>query len=140
MCIRDSHQFVQRMNEFGLVTQGVVDSTSPENDWVFVHYPDETGETRHGVLDMFYYDDIGLWQTLTPDTNVTLLYLPWHVPGSDRVILAEHYDEVREYRGYFSPDVIGPLLVCWALVALKPQFLYFGLADMDMLFKDGLPS
>ncbi len=89
---------------------------------------------------MFYYDDAQLWQILTPDAPVALRYLPSHVPGNDRVILAEHDVEVREYRGYFAPDVIGAFLVCWALVILKPHFLYFGLIDMDAIFKEGLPK
>lgn len=134
----EHRQFVRRMNESSLVTQGTVESASPENDWVFVRYLDEAGETRQGVLGMFYYDDPALWASLTPDAEVTVRYLPWRIPGNDRLVLAERYAEVRGYRGYFSFDVIGLLLVCWVLVIIKPQFLYIGLVDADLLFTNGL--
>jgi hypothetical protein len=105
-----------------------------------VEYIDETGETRHGVLEMQYYADPQLWHTLRPDATVNLLHLPSRTPGNDRVVLAEYEAEVREYQGYFSLDTVGVLLVCWLIVILNPYFLYVGLVDMDMLFKDKFPS
>jgi len=136
----EHRQFVRRLDEFGQVTEGVVTSTSPENNWVFVDYVDNAGKERYGVIDMFYYTDDALWQTLKPETKVTLRYLPWHVPNNDRVILAEYYADVRDYRGYFSPDLVGLLLVCWGLVILNPYFLYFGLVDAEKLSIGGLPQ
>ncbi len=135
----EHRQFVQRLETEGLETQGSVDFASPEYGWAHMDYVDADGEARSGVLDMHYYDP-ELWQTLTPDTSVPLRYLPWHIPGSDRVILAEHFAEVQAYHGYLAPDLLGLVGICWLVVILKPQFLYVGLIDAEELFKEGLPS
>jgi hypothetical protein len=86
---------------------------------------------------MAYYPD-SMWDELMPDSPVTIRYLPYAIPGSDRVVLQDRFEDVQGYRGYLSGDLIGLLIVCWLALLVKPQILYVGMIDPDSLMKEGL--
>jgi hypothetical protein len=126
----EHHTFVQRLNTQGRVTQGTVKYVTPELGWAHVAYTDAEGRERHGELEMHYYAPAA-WEDLTTGDTVTLRYLPWVLPGSDRIVLQARYDAVRRYRGYLDPWLVLTLAVCWGALVIQPQLLFIGFAGWD---------
>lgn len=125
-------RYVRRLEEIGYVTQGTVDFQSPENDWIVVDFVDAQGEARSNVLEMKYYPE-STWQRLTSGTEVTIRYLPYPQIDSDRIILEQEFERVKDYVGFFENDVGTLFLASWIILILKPQVLYLGLVDIDKL-------
>ncbi len=125
-------RYVQRLEEAGRVTEGVVDFQSEENGWIIVDFKDASGEDRSNVLEMKYYSEEA-WQQLTPGTEVTIRYLPYPNIGSDRIILEKEFEQVRSYVGFFENDVGTVFLASWVILIIKPQVLYLGLVDIEKL-------
>ena len=130
----EHQQMVRRMTAYGLETKATVDFPAPDHDWVHVTYVDADGRERFGVLEMAYYAG-GAWQEMRSGAVLSIRYLPFDIPGSDRVVLASRFAEVRSYRGYLSTDLLILLGICWLVVALEPRWLYVGMVDKDALFE-----
>jgi hypothetical protein len=135
----EHRQFVRRLEEEGRVTQATIDSLSPDYGWAHVSYDGDDRETRYGVLEMDYYPP-AMWDELQAGAEVEIRYLPWHLPGSDRVILNRELSAVRRHRGYLLTDLLSLLGVCWLVLVIKPQLLYVGLVDSETLFPGGTTS
>ena len=131
-------RLARQMTEEGQTAVAVIDHVSRENNWIFVDYRDDQNNLRDGVLEIRYYDP-ALWETLTPDTTVQIRYLPGHTSGSDRVVLQQYFDDVLSYRGYLSTDLVGLILGMWLLIIAKPQCLYLGFVEVNVLFEGMLP-
>lgn len=131
-------RLARQMTEEGQTAVAVIDFVSRENDWIFVDYRDDQNNLRDGILEMQYYDPV-LWETLIPDTTVQIRYLPFHVSGSDRVVLQQYFDNVLSYRGYLSADLVGIMLGAWLLIIAYPQCLYLGFVEVNVLFEGMLP-
>lgn len=130
----EHQQMVRRMTEHGLETKATVDFPSPDHDWVHVTYVDAEGSERFGVLDMAYYAG-DAWRVMKSGAVLRIRHLPFDIPGSDRVVLASRFAEVRSYRGYLSTDLLILVGICWLVVALEPRWLYVGMVDKDTLFE-----
>lgn len=123
---------VKRMTEKGQETVGTISSVSLDYGWVFVDYEDAEGNMRSGVLELHYYPaDLGF--QLTRGEPLAIRYLPSHLRGSDRVLLAGPLDTVRAYRGYLEPAALIGLGICWAGLIAKPDILYFGFLKPSLL-------
>ncbi len=122
---------LRRMESLGRITEAVVDFGSPEHDWVFVDYLDGT-EERSGVLEMRYYP-AETWDLMQPGATIQIRCLPMTTRGSDRVVLANRFDDFRRYRAYLQPDALILLGFSWVVFLFKPQLLYAGLVDGDLL-------
>lgn len=125
-------RYVRRLDEVGQVAQGVVDSQSEENGWIIVDFTDASGEHRANVLEMKYYPE-ETWQQLTSGTELTIRYLPLPNIGSDRIVLEDEIERVREYVGIFENDTGTVTLISWAILVIKPEILYLGLVELEKL-------
>ncbi|OQA23455.1 MAG: hypothetical protein BWY63_00218 [Chloroflexi bacterium ADurb.Bin360] len=129
---------LRRLERDGRVTEAVVDFASPDYDWVFVDYHDGA-EERSGVLEMRYYP-AETWALMRPGATITIRYLPFAERGSDRVALVDRFDDLRSYRGYLQSDALILLGLSWAVFLFKPQLLYVGLVDGNLLGDEALNS
>lgn len=129
---------LRRMESQGRSTEAVVDFGSPEHDWVFVDYHDGEQE-RSGVLEMRYYP-AETWDLMQSGAKIQIRYLPITTRGSDRVVLANRFDDFRGYRAYLQPDALTLLGFSWVVFLFKPQLLYLGLVDGDLLSNEAFNS
>lgn len=127
---------LRRLESQGRITEAVVDFGSPEYDWVFVDYHDGEQE-RSGVLEMRYYP-AETWDLMQSGAKIQIRYLPIATRGSDRVVLANRFDDFRGYRAYLQRDALILLSLSWAVFLFKPQLLYAGLVDGDHLSTEAL--
>ena len=127
---------LRRLERDGHVTEAAVDFASPDYDWVFVNYHDGVQE-RSGVLEMRYYP-AETWALMQPGASITIRYLPFTERGSDRVALADRIDDLRSYRGYLQSDALILLGLSWVVFLFKPQLLYVGLVDGNLLSDEAL--
>lgn len=127
---------LRRLESQGCVTEAVVDFGSPEHDWVFVDY-DDGAQERSGVLEMRYYPP-ETWDLMQSGAKIQIRYLPITTRGSDRVVLAGRFDDFRSYPAYLQSDALILLGLSWVVFLFKPQLLYAGLVDGDLLSAEAL--
>lgn len=114
--------FVGDMEQEGVVTTGTVAYLPYEADRkIQIHFVDNASQQRTGFLDRQQYQPQDVAQ-LTLGKQIEVRYLP--PLYEDDVVWEEHFDTVQGYFGYLN-DVLMISAVCWAMIVIHPEFLYF---------------
>lgn len=99
-----------------------------EDRYCFADCIDINGQEYYCKLDWRYYPEeirAGLAR-LEQGDKVTVRFAPQ--AHDNEVVLAEYYEVFTEYKGYlYDLGITG--LVCWGILILNPEILFFSLVD-----------
>lgn len=116
-------QFLRGIDGHGLESVGAWNPPSSSGKYAYVAFDkEENGQT--GVLVPVKYYCAETLAALQEGQKVRVRYaLP---PAYEtKAVLVDEYHQVKGYTGYFT-EVLWPFLVCWAVVAIHPEWLYLG--------------
>ncbi|MCB0115361.1 MAG: hypothetical protein KDD84_14780 [Caldilineaceae bacterium] len=116
--------------EAGQIAQATVDHVYEDGD-LHVVFVDAAGGERFAILRTVYYPS-AVRAALQEGTVQTIRYLP---PYAEGPVLEDHLDTVLRYRKPLT-GLWVMLAVSWAILILRPDFLYFGyVKDLDALMR-----
>lgn len=117
-------QFVRAMEENGVAAIAIWQKPDPQYEFVIL----DLEQADHGISSVTVYTKYYSPETFAAlkagqRVRVRYTYPPEY---ESKAVLADAFGEVKGYTGYIS-DIIWPILICWLLLALRPDFVYFGL-------------
>ncbi len=124
-------QFLRALEQNGVEASGAWNPPSKRGGYAYIAFETEQNGQTGVVVSTKYYTRETL-AALKKGQVVRVRYT--HPPAYEtKGVLLDAYGQVKGYTGYLS-DILWPLLVCWAVVAVHPEFLYLGFVDA---FKKG---
>jgi hypothetical protein len=124
-------RLLENLQVYGAETDAVVSYIDEENQRNGVNFLQSDGTPGFASVDWRYYDP-DVYQSLKYGQTIRIIYIDALVSGSDRAVLAEHYDAVKAYPR-IPPDIWWVLGVSLLLIVFKPQFVFLGMIDFSEL-------
>ena len=124
-------QLLENLQVYGAETDAVVSYIDKENQRNGVDFLHSDGSPGFASVDWRYYDP-DVYQSLKYGQMIRIVYVNALISGSDRAVLAEHYDAVKAYPR-IPPDIWWILGFSWLLIVFKPQFTFLGMVDFSEL-------
>jgi len=116
------------LEEVPLTTTATITNCYENEYFCFVTFTDSQGRERYGKLKWSYYPDEATAE-LTALTHGDVLQIRYaNELYEDTVVLAEHYDAFRNYKGYLY-ETGGIALVSWIILILHPEIMLLALID-----------
>ena len=124
-------RFLRNLQSYGKIAQAKVSYIDDEYNRAGLDFLDSQGKQRYGTLDLRYYHP-EVTQTIQPKADIRIIYIDALISESEKTALADHYVDVQSAPPV-SADVWWILGISWALIAIKPQFVFLGTDDFDKL-------
>lgn len=119
-------QFLRALEQNGVETSGAWYPPSKPGGYAYIAFETEQNGQTGVVVSTKYYTRETL-AALKKGQAVRVRYT--HPPAYEtKGVLLDAYGQVQVYTGYLS-EILWPLLVSWAIVAVHPEFLYLGFMD-----------
>lgn len=119
-------QFLSAIDHQGVEAVGRWTGYDPGDTLVAVELTPVHGTSEWAVVYTKYYSKETL-AGLKYDQTVRVRYTT-DPKLSGKAVLLDAYDQVKGYHGYIT-SVIWPLVICWLVVVIHPEFLFFALPD-----------
>jgi hypothetical protein len=124
-------QFLRALEQNGVEASGAWYPPSEWGGYAYIAFAAEQNGQTGVVVSTKYYTRETL-AALKKGQVVRVRYT--HPPAYEtKGVLLDAYGQVKGYTGYLA-EILWPLLVSWAVVAVHPEFLYLGFIDS---FKQG---
>jgi hypothetical protein len=124
-------RLLENLQVYGAETDAVISYVDEENQRNGVDFLHPDGSPGFASVDWRYYAP-DVYQSLKYGQTIRIIYIDALVSGSDRAVLAEHYDAVKAYPR-IPPDIWWVLGVSLLLIVFKPQFVFLGMIDFSEL-------
>lgn len=125
------NRFLRNLETRGKTTKATVTYVN-KHDYAGLRFNDANGRERFGRLDFHYYP-AQIVEAIQPGDTLDVVYIDALISESEKIVLAGYYDMVKTAPPVTS-DVWWLLGISWLVVALRPQFVFFGMLDLTRMF------
>lgn len=131
------NNFIRNLEEYGKITSARVSYIDEENHRAGVDYLDAQGQKNYGSLELRYYSPETI-ANLHVGASLQIIYIDALVSENEKTALADEFASVRNAFP-INAEVGWVLLISWLIVAIKPQFVFLGIFDLDKMMADWPP-
>lgn len=132
-------EFLTAIEKHGIDSAGVVAAYDPGDSSFLVIFDQSENGLENVFLYTRYYSPATLNQLKEGDRVRVRYTIPEY---GYHAVLLDHYNEVKNYSGYFK-SLVWPLLFCLFTLVIAPAVLYTGLEltpDPESKAGEGIPS
>jgi hypothetical protein len=129
-------RLLKNLQMYGKTIDATVTYIDNEYGRAGVDYVLPNGKQGYGTLDWHYYSP-EVRESIRPGTTIRIIYIDALISESEKTVLAEHYDDVKNYP-LVPTDIWWILGISWFVIAIRPQFVFLGMTDLNVLMPASL--